>query len=135
MNDRRFRKLGAIALDTADWVRTFGDAGAPRGIVAWGSTYGMLREFVREYPEYRVFMPEILHPFPLEAFERWRAGLREVSIVELSFQGQFHRYLAGLADLTGVKSIARSGGLPMSLDELATRIGIPTLDAPVKESV
>lgn len=123
MNERRFRKLDAIALDTAEWVRTLGEPGATRGIVAWGSTYGMLREWVLAHPEYRVFCPEILHPFPLAAFTRWRQGLTETSVVELSFQGQFHRYLAGLTNLEGVRSIARSGGLPMSLDELSQRLG------------
>lgn len=120
MNERRFRKLPAIAIDTKDWFRTLGRDDAPRGIVAWGSLYGVLAEWVREHPEYRVFLPEILHPFPLEAFERWRAGLADTVTVELSFQGQFHRYMAGLTDLSKVRSIARSGGLPLSSVELAT---------------
>ena len=122
MSEKRFRKLDAIGRDTTEWVRTFGDAAATCGIVAWGSTWGMLREFVLEHPEYRVFCPEILHPFPLEAFTRWRAGLIDMAVVELSFQGQFHRYMSGLTDLTGARSICRSGGLPLSLDELAARL-------------
>jgi 2-oxoglutarate ferredoxin oxidoreductase subunit alpha len=122
MSEKRFRKMDAIGRDTAEWVRTFGDRAATRGIVAWGSTWGMLREFVLEHPEYRVFCPEILHPFPLEAFTRWRAGLFDMAVVELSFQGQFHRYMSGLTDLTGVRSICRSGGLPLSLEELAVRL-------------
>ena len=129
MSEKRFRKLDAIARDTARWVRTFGDDAAPLGIVAWGSTYGMLCEFVREHPEFRVFCPEILHPFPLEAFTKWRAGLRETSVVELSFQGQFHRYLSSLTDLGGVRSVARSGGLPLSLEELANRLGVMPAEA------
>ncbi len=122
MSEKRFRKLDAIARDTSEWVRTFGDPAATRGIVAWGSTWGMLREFVNTHREYRVFCPEILHPFPLESFLRWRAGLHDMAVVELSFQGQFHRYLSGITDLTGVRSIARSGGLPLSLEELAARL-------------
>ena len=118
MSERRFRKLPALALDTKDWFRTLGRDGARRGLVAWGSTYGMLREWVTAHPEYRVFLPEIIHPFPLESFEEWRRGLDEVSVVELSFQGQFHRYLASLTDISGIRSLARSGGLPMSGREL-----------------
>jgi 2-oxoglutarate ferredoxin oxidoreductase subunit alpha len=123
MSARRFRKMEGIAMDTRDWVRTLGAERAPKGLVAWGSTYGMLTEWVREHPEYRVFLPEILHPFPLEAFTAWRRGLRECSVVELSFQGQFHRYLTSLTDMTGVRSLARSGGLPMSKRELAALLG------------
>lgn len=122
MNERRFRKLEAIAIDTRDWVRTLGRDGARRGLVAWGSTYGMLREWVRENPEYRVFLPEILHPFPLESFEQWRRDLDEVAVVELSFQGQFHHYLGSLTDTAGIRSLARSGGLPMSGRELTTML-------------
>jgi len=125
MSEKRFRKLEGIAIDTRDWVRTLGAPDAPRGIVAWGSTYGMLVEWVREHPEYRVFLPEMLHPFPLEALTAWRKGLRETCVVELSFQGQFHQYLSSLTDMTGVRSLARSGGLPMSMRELAALLAAP----------
>jgi 2-oxoglutarate ferredoxin oxidoreductase subunit alpha len=122
MNEKRFRKLDAIAAQTKEWCRTFGDAGATRGIIAWGSMYGMLREWVLAHPEYRVFLPEILHPFPIEAFERWRQGLTWGATLEMSSQGQFHRMLAGLTDMHGLKSIARGGGVPMSTYELAERL-------------
>jgi 2-oxoglutarate ferredoxin oxidoreductase subunit alpha len=132
MSERRFRKLEGIAIDTRDWVRTLGRDDAPLGIVAWGSTYGVLKEWVREHPEYRVFLPEILHPFPLAAFEAWRAGLRETCTLELSFQGQLHHYLASLTDLTNVRSLARSGGLPLSKTELAALLA-GAAGAPRKE--
>lgn len=131
MSEKRFRKLAAIGIDTRDWFRTLGRDGARRGLVAWGSTYGLLREWIPAHPEYRVFLPEILHPFPLEAFAAWRAGLDEMSVVELSYQGQFHRYLAGLTDLSGARSLARSGGLPLSGRELTDWLAAPA--ARVKE--
>ena len=101
MNAKRFRKLDAIAArDRATGSARSARADAPRGIVAWGSQYGLLREWVRRHPEYRVFLPEILHPFPLAAFEAWRRGSRVGRcVLELSFQGQFHRYLSSLTDL------------------------------------
>jgi hypothetical protein len=40
--------------------------------------------------------------------------------VELSFQGQLHRYLSSLTDMSDVHSITRSGGVPLSLAELAS---------------
>jgi len=118
MNEKRFRKLDAIAVETAGWYRTLGRAAAPKGIVAWGSSYGMLREWVIENPEYRVFLPEIVHPFPLAAFEAWRAGLEWGAVVELSYQGQFHHLLAGLTDVRGLASVTRSGGIPLTAHEL-----------------
>ncbi len=122
MNAKRFRKLDAIAAETGGWYRTLGRDGAPRGIIAWGSQHGMLREWVAANPEYRVFLPEILAPFPVRALEEWRRGLEWAAVVELSYQGQLHRYLSGLTDMSGVKSIARSGGVPLSLGELSTLV-------------
>jgi 2-oxoglutarate ferredoxin oxidoreductase subunit alpha len=119
MNTKRFRKLDGIAAETGDWFRTLGRADAPLGIIAWGSMYGLLYEWVRENPEYRVFLPEILHPFPLAALTAWRQGLARTWTLELSFQSQFHRYLASLTDLGGVIAAARSGGLPLSTAELS----------------
>lgn len=119
MNAKRFRKLDAIAAETAGWFRTLGRDGAPHGVVAWGSQYGVLREWVEAHPEWRVFLPEILHPFPLEAFRAWSVGLASGAVVELSFQGQLHRYLSGLTDLSRFRSLGRSGGVPLSSPELA----------------
>ena len=118
MNEKRFRKLTGIAAETYDWFRTLGEPDAPKGIVAWGSEYGLLREWVAAHPEYRVFLPEIIHPFPLEAFETWRRGLAFTAVVEMNYQGQFYRYLSSLTDMRGVKSLTRSGGAPMTALEL-----------------
>ncbi len=123
MNAKRFVKLEVIAKETRGWFRTLGRDDAPRGMIAWGSQYGMLREWVAEHPEYRVFLPEILLPLPIEALEAWRRGLEWCGVVELSYQGQLHRYLASLTDMSGTVSLARSGGLPLSLAELGTLIG------------
>jgi len=119
MNTKRFRKLDGIAGETGGWFRTLGRSDAPLGIISWGSLFGLLYEWVRENPEYRVFLPEILHPFPLAALSAWRQGLARTWTVELSFQRQFHRYLGSLTDLSGVTAAARSGGLPLSTAELS----------------
>ncbi|HEX7078943.1 MAG TPA: 2-oxoacid:acceptor oxidoreductase family protein [Candidatus Eisenbacteria bacterium] len=118
MNEKRFRKLAALAEETRYWFRTLGPAAATRGIVAWGSQYGLLREWIALHPDTRVFLPEILHPFPIEAFTEWRRGLDSLAVVELNYQGQFHRYLSSLVDIRGVRSIARSGGVPLTALEL-----------------
>jgi pyruvate/2-oxoacid:ferredoxin oxidoreductase alpha subunit len=123
MNTKRFLKVEAMARETRGWFRAFGHEGAPRGLIAWGSQYGMLREWVVAHPEYRVFMPEILSPFPLEALAEWRQGLEWTAVLELSYQGQLHRYLSSLADLRGVHSLTRSGGVPLTHGELGRLLG------------
>jgi 2-oxoglutarate ferredoxin oxidoreductase subunit alpha len=124
MNAKRFRKLEAIAAETVGWFRTLGCEDAPFGIVAWGSQYGILREWVEKHREWRVFMPEMLHPFPLASFTAWRAGLQKAALVELSYQGQFHRYLSGITDMTSIRSLARSGGVPLTTLELARMLEV-----------
>ena len=123
MNTKRFLKVEAMARETRDWFRTLGRDDAPRGLIAWGSQYGLMREWTAAHPEYRVFMPEILYPFPLEALAAWRSGLEWTAVVELSFQGQLHRYLSGLTDLRGTHAVTRSGGIPLTPGELARLLG------------
>lgn len=118
MNEKRFRKLTAIAEETKGWFRTLGGPKARRGVVAWGSQFGLLREWVRTQPDVRIFLPEIIHPFPLEAFTEWRRGLDSLDVLELSFQGQFFRYLSSLTDLGKARSITRSGGAPLTSADL-----------------
>jgi 2-oxoglutarate ferredoxin oxidoreductase subunit alpha len=122
MTERRFRKMPLLVAETRDWFRTLGEDDAPRGLVAWGSTYGVLREWVLQHPDHRVFLPEILHPFPIEAFEEWRRGLAWLGVLEMSFQAQLFHHLARLTDLRGVRSLARSGGLPFTLNEITLRV-------------
>jgi 2-oxoglutarate/2-oxoacid ferredoxin oxidoreductase subunit alpha len=118
MNEKRFKKLAAIAEETGDWFRTLGDPSARQGVIAWGSQYGLLREFADANPHIRFFLPEIIHPFPLAALEEWRRGLDSLAVLELTYQGQFHRYLSGLTDLRGARSVSRSGGTPLTSTEL-----------------
>jgi 2-oxoglutarate ferredoxin oxidoreductase subunit alpha len=123
MSEKRFHKLEAIARESAGWYRTLGRADATFGIVAWGSQYGLLREWVRAHPDYQAFLPEILHPFPIEALRRWLERLSWAGVLELSFQGQMHRYLSSLTNMDRVSSLSRSGGAPLSMAELADLLG------------
>jgi 2-oxoglutarate ferredoxin oxidoreductase subunit alpha len=122
MNAKRFAKIPAVAAETGDWYRTLGRDDAHCGIITWGSQYGLLREWVGKHTDFRVFMPEILHPFPLEAFEKWRKGLRWTGVVELNYQGQFHHYLGGLTDMVGVHSLARSGGVHLKGSDISRMV-------------
>lgn len=118
MNEKRFRKLAGVAQETGGWFRTMGEPTARRGILAWGSQYGLLREWLWDHPDVRVFMPEIIHPFPLKAFEVWRGGLDSLAVLELSYQGQFFHYVSGLTDMRRARSVTRSGGIPLTSLEL-----------------
>ena len=118
MNTKRFAKLDAVARATQDAFVVLGRDDATHGVLAWGSTMGVLREWIALHPDFRAFMPEILEPFPIESFEKWRLGLSDLAVLELSFQGQLYRALAGVTDLTGARSATRSGGIPLTRRDL-----------------
>ncbi len=118
MGEKRWRKMDAIAEHTESWFRVLGKPGATRGIIAWGSNYGLLCEWVKAHPEYRAFVPEILMPFPIKGLEEWRKGLGWTGALELAHTGQFYKYLKTLTDVEGTRSLKRSGGLPLSMVDL-----------------
>ena len=118
MNTKRFAKLDAVARATQDAFVALGRDDATHGVLAWGSTMGVLREWIALHPDFRAFLPEILEPFPIESFEKWRLGLEDLAVLELSFQGQLYRALAGVTDLTGARSATRSGGIPLTRRDL-----------------
>jgi len=122
MNAKRFRKLDGVAEETRDGYRTLGRPDAPLGIVAWGSLYGLLREWVREHTEYQAFLPETIKPLPSAALRDWLAAREWAAVIELSFQGQFHRYLGTMLDMNRYPSLRRSGGVPLGHAELETML-------------
>ncbi len=122
MNARRFARLEGIAAATADWYRVLGQPDAPRGLIAWGSLHGLLREWVAAHPDYAVFMPEILYPLPVRALTAWLARREHSAVVEMSHQGQFHRLLRAELGFDIVSSVRRSGGVPFSGLELEQRL-------------
>jgi pyruvate/2-oxoacid:ferredoxin oxidoreductase alpha subunit len=107
-----------VARATQDAFVALGRDDATHGVLAWGSTMGVLREWIALHPDFRAFLPEILEPFPIESFEKWRLGLTDLAVLELSFQGQLYRALAGVTDLTGARSATRSGGIPLTRRDL-----------------
>jgi 2-oxoglutarate ferredoxin oxidoreductase subunit alpha len=129
MNAKRFAKLAALAAETADWYRTIGREDATRGILAWGSSIGVLEEWLAGNPDYRVFLPEIIHPFPVAGLQEWRRGLTSLVVLEMNFQGQLYQYLTNLTDMRGVRSLTRSGGVPFTPGELDRMIhALPVVD-------
>jgi len=124
MSEKRFEKLETIALETSACFRMLGVPDAPRLLVGWGSTFGVLREFVAQHPEFRAFLPEVIHPFPRESFEEWRAGTHGGAVVELSYQGQLHQHMSSVCDMTRWTRACRSGGLPLSVAELAVMLEV-----------
>ena len=70
-----------------------------------------------------VFVPEILHPFPLEGLAEFLKGRKKIFVLEMNFQGQLYHYLRAFGALPeNARSLSRSGGIPFHHDELQQRL-------------
>jgi 2-oxoglutarate ferredoxin oxidoreductase subunit alpha len=126
MSEKIERKL-ALVLDEFEGVRTVGPEDARQGLLVWGSTAGAAidaaeRLTARGQPT-SVLVVELVYPLPVERIRAWTQRLDRYAIAELSFSGQFARFLRsnGLLD-DGVLLINRAGGAAFTPGELLRRI-------------
>jgi 2-oxoglutarate ferredoxin oxidoreductase subunit alpha len=123
MNAKRYRKLEAIAKKYPLFYR-FGPENPDLGILCWGSSTGVVREAVDRLTArgYRVaaFSPRILMPLPVAEIQKFVDAAKNVLVVELSFAGQFHKYLRSETDLPMGRTTvyARSGGKNLTVTEV-----------------
>ncbi len=120
MNQKRFRKIRTIAFETADWFTVHGPIDAPNIIIAWGSTVAASHDYISVRNDTCLFVPHILHPFPVAGLQRILKGRRSACVLEMNYQGQLHQHLRGIGAISEwVKSLRRSGGLPFQAEEVA----------------
>jgi 2-oxoglutarate ferredoxin oxidoreductase subunit alpha len=119
MNAKRHRKLEAIAAKYP-LFRRFGAPDPELGILCWGSSAGPVSEAIQRMNAVAAFVPRILAPLPLRELQMFIDSCKRILIVELSFEGQFHRYLRSLVTLPADKTrvLARSGGKALSVSEV-----------------
>ena len=123
MNAKRYRKVAAIA----DKYRLFRRSGAPKprlGILCWGSSYGVVNEAVKGRKDIGVFAPRMIAPLPAKDLQEFIDSCEQILIVELSFSGQFHKYLRSEVDLPKGRThaLARSGGKSLGAIEVMQKI-------------
>ena len=123
MNAKRWRKMDAIAKKYRLFER-FGPEKPDLGILCWGSSAAVVREAVDRLTArgHRVaaFSPRILMPLPVEEVQAFADAAKKILVVELSFAGQFAKYLRAEVDLPRGKTdlYARSGGKNMTVTEV-----------------
>ena len=128
MNAKRWRKLDAIAKKYGHLFTRFGPANPDVGILCWGSSTGVVREAVDRLTARGVrvaaFAPRILMPLPTEAIQAFINESKELLIIELSFAGQFAKYLRSELDLPRERTrvVARSGGKNLTVLEVVEQI-------------
>ena len=69
------------------------------------------------------FIPQMIFPFPVKAFEEFRASVRQLLVIEISYAAQFYKYLRTFTTLPDNTIIfKRSGGKNLTISEVDDQI-------------
>lgn len=110
--------------------RMYGPADAKLGLIAWGSTKGAVKEAVHKANAMGIsvsaLIPQIIFPFLIEPLKQFILNKKRVIVPELSYAGQFRRYLRGFIRFSqyGVKVVPyrKTGGAPFTVEEILNKI-------------
>ena len=90
---------------------------ADLGIIAWGSTIGVVREAVArlraEGHAVRGFYPKLLWPMAVEQYETFAAKCKRLLLPEVNWQGQLAHFVRAETSLRP-ESYTICGGLPFN---------------------
>jgi len=126
MNEKRYKKLDHI-IDKFPLWRYYGIKGASLGLLGWGSTKGVIREAVHMCSRAGIdavgMVPRILNPLPTRELDEWFDTLDTLVVIEMSYTGQFLKFLRSQLDLPK-KTVhyARSGGSLIPLEDILNMV-------------
>ncbi|MCE5182274.1 MAG: 2-oxoacid:acceptor oxidoreductase subunit alpha [Betaproteobacteria bacterium] len=116
MQAKRFRKLDAVVKNFAP-VEVDGEGESDLGIIAWGSTIGVVREAIArlraEGVSVKGFYPKLMWPMPVEQYEAFGASCRKTVVAEVNFLGQLAHFIRAETNLRP-ESYTICGGLPFT---------------------
>ncbi|MFZ2301136.1 MAG: 2-oxoacid:acceptor oxidoreductase subunit alpha [Gallionella sp.] len=124
MQAKRFNKLKNVVNDV-DPVEVDGEGAADLGVIAWGSTIGVVREALQRLRAegYKVkgFYPKLLHPLPVEQFEAFGASCKRLLLPEVNFQGQLAHFVRAETSLRP-ESYTICGGMPFTPGMIVNKV-------------
>ncbi len=124
MQAKRFRKLEGVVNDVAP-VEVDGEGAADIGVIAWGSTIGVVREALQRLrvEGYKVkgFYPKLLHPLPVQQFEDFGATCKRLLLPEVNFQGQLAHIVRAETSLRP-QSYTICGGMPFTPEMIVNKV-------------
>ncbi len=126
MNEKRFKKLDGMMKEFS-LIHRCGDSSSEIGLIGWGSSRGVIEEAAESARILGIavegVVPEMIHPLPLDGLNQFIASKQAVLTVELSFQGQFYRYLRSMVDTPSkLKCFKRSGAKALSSEEIVNQL-------------
>lgn len=131
MTEKRWKKFESIK-EEFRFERFYGPEDAKLGIIAWGSTKGAVKEAVKKANDMGIpvgaMIPQLIFPFLIEPFKEFIRHKDMVIIPELSYAGQFRRYLRGFLRFSQygckVEPFRKTGGAPFMVEEILDQIKI-----------
>jgi 2-oxoglutarate ferredoxin oxidoreductase subunit alpha len=116
MQAKRFNKLKTVVSDFPA-AEVDGDGEADLGIIAWGSTIGVVREAIArlrtEGHSVKGFYPKLLWPMPADQYEAFGATCKRLMLPEVNWQGQLAHFVRAETTLRP-ESYTICGGLPFT---------------------
>jgi 2-oxoglutarate ferredoxin oxidoreductase subunit alpha len=129
MTEKRWKKFDHIKHEFR-FERFYGPDDAKLGIIAWGSTKGAVKEAVAKANAMGIsvgaIIPQLIFPFLIEPFKEFIRNKERVIIPELSYAGQFRRYLRGFLRFSQygckVTPFRKTGGAPFMVADILDKI-------------
>ncbi|OGS90471.1 MAG: hypothetical protein A2Z95_04525 [Gallionellales bacterium GWA2_60_18] len=124
MQAKRFNKLKNVVNDVAP-TEVDGEGEADLGVIAWGSTIGVVREALQhlraEGYQVKGFYPKLLHPLPAQQFEDFGATCKRLLLPEVNFQGQLAHFVRAETTLRP-ESYTICGGMPFTPEMIVNKV-------------
>jgi 2-oxoglutarate ferredoxin oxidoreductase subunit alpha len=126
MQAKRLNKLKNAVNDVAPTEVDAADAGiADLGVIAWGSTIGVVREALQRLRAdgYKVngFYPKLLNPLPSQQFEDFGKSCKRLLLPEVNFQGQLAHFVRAETSLRP-ESYTICGGMPFTPEMIVNKV-------------
>jgi len=125
MHRKRFGKLKPLPDRYKPMELDGVDGTADIGIIAWGSTIGVVREAVArlqaEGIKVKAAYPKLMWPMPVEQYEAFAAQCGKILVPEVNFQGQLSHFLRAETSLKPIP-FTICGGLPFTPAQIVAKV-------------
>ncbi len=122
MNEKRMRKTVKILEDYIE-PELIGDKDYKNLLVGWGSTYGVLSEYVNKSKDSKTSFLNIKQLYPLsENLKEYFEKAEKVLVVENNFKGQLANLLKLELGIKVDEKVLKYSGEPFSIEEIESKL-------------